>query len=196
MDNKNNETAMKPLPKAVGLAKDHEKGFFADLYQEVTGRTIEQTIKEAKDNAKRRIFESIGEFISDQVDDFFLGGKRPKSGKSYSYGASVVRIDNPSYAAARPAATKKPSQASKYTFEDLLFHTRSEAVDFKDNMIAAIAETGKPVTVAMVYDAMDDPSNMEPTDNFYGWYDLRNAYVKREYSGLYRLYLPEPVQIH
>lgn len=173
------------------------KKFWAIRFvEEVTGRTIEEMIKEAKDETKKKIFESFGEWVSDRVDDFFLGNGKKKRPANYSYGNTVVRsVDNPSYLQGKNAKMQA-KKSSKWDFSILTWDDKDYVKSLLQSLRQVIEEDGY-LTVAQLYDAIDDPSHLDGQDHKWGWTDLnpRIAYVKN-YYGAWRLYLPEPEELN
>jgi len=154
---------------------------------------IDDVKKDLKRDAKRKLLSMLGEMLNSAIDRIF----RQRGGvPSNGYGPNVKTIDQPSYrnysTSSKPAQSQQ-TKSNKWSFSDLMWVKRSSAQDLLDGMYQAIVDNGS-VTVAEVYDAIDDPSSLEATDSFFGWKDLSGAYIKEE-NGLYRLYLPTPISL-
>lgn len=156
---------------------------------------FDEVKNDIKRGAKRKLLGMLGDMLSDAIDKIF----RQKPGTTASYGPNVFTrssysnggYTNYSQASSKPKQATKPT--GRWTFSDLVFAERSQATHLKDVMINKIAADGY-LSVMELYDALDDPGNLEPTDNNYGWRDLNGAYVAEE-GGLYRLYLPPVVSL-
>ena len=149
---------------------------------------------QAKHSAKKKFLSVIGDILIEFIDMIFhgRGGNIAKNVVS-----SVIRnSDNVSYrnySAASQNRVRESSQSSKYTFSDLVFANRVDAVDLLDAMEQVLAEHGK-VSVTNLYDILDDPSNLSMTDSNFGRYDLTPARVVST-GNAYRLLLPTVVEL-
>lgn len=150
--------------------------------------------KNIKLDFKRKLRAVIGDILIEGIGMIFHN--RSASAAAKNVVSSVVRsTDNVSYRD-YSSASKNGSRSAvggKYTFSDLKYSRRVDAVDLLDAMQSVLAENGK-VSVTNLYDILEDPSNLEMTDNNFGWTDLSGAYVSMD-GGLYRLFLPPVVAL-
>lgn len=77
----------------------------------------------------------------------------------------------------------KAAMTDKFSYDDIIFETRSQAQDCLDMMIEAISEYGS-VSVADMYDLAGVDSNSFQ-DNKWGWKNLSQATVTRGRDGHY-----------
>lgn len=82
---------------------------------------------------------------------------------------------------------------SHHNFDDILFDSRSEAIDVRDRLIELLYEYDF-VTVNDFYEAADiEPVSI--TDSDYGWDNLSSAVVKTSRDGGYYISFPRPRRI-
>lgn len=94
----------------------------------------------------------------------------------------------------QPETRRDTTERSRAThdFRDLLFNSRSEAIDVLDNMFS-ILDQFEQVTVMDFYDLAGYTSKF--TDENYGWTDLRGSQPRRRPDG-YVIDLPRPVPLN
>lgn len=147
-------------------------------------RTVRDHI--IKDVAIPSLKNVIVDLVWKSINMVMFGDDRPRtpSGTNYantsrvSYNQYSIRSANP----ARPAA-------APINYQDVIFSSRGDADEVLNQMVDALGTYGN-VSVADFYDLVGMTANY--TDNKYGWYDIRNAYVQAV-SGGYVIKLPKPV---
>ena len=132
------------------------------------------------------IKKAVVDIVTDGISMMLYGdtshGRRSSSSASYiSYNKYSDRRDDRSYASSR----------SRYSYDDIVLQSRSEAEEVLDAMYGML-ETYGVVSVADMYDLVGVSGNY--TDNKYGWTNLRNAEPIRVGNG-YMLKLPKAMPI-
>lgn len=94
-------------------------------------------------------------------------------------GGEQQRERMPNYQTAKPA----------HNFSDILFENRADAENVLDGMVEILNSEYQQVTVLDFYDLAGMSS--QPSDNKYGWRDLRNAQVVGSRSRGYYIDLPK-----
>lgn len=158
---------------------------------------VDDVKRAVKKDLKRRMFGMLGDGLNNIIDIVFRG-KGSGNTKASNYGPNVyVRGYSDgtytNYSSPATNTASAPKTGAKYSFSDLVFAQRSQAQHLKDIMEEKILMDGS-LSVMELYDALGDPSNLEPTDNNFGWKSLEGAYITEE-NGLYRLYLPKVMSL-
>ena len=129
------------------------------------------------------IKNAIVDIVTDGVNMIFgTGKKRSSSSSNYVSYRDYSRRDDRSRAS---------RSSSRFNYDDLIFESRGEAENVRDQMDAMIDRYGV-VTVADMYDMADISAPY--TSNKYGWTNLRNADIVRVRDG-YVIKLPRAVPI-
>lgn len=132
------------------------------------------------------IKKAVVDIVTDGISMMLYGdtshGRRSSSSASYiSYNKYSDRRDDRSYSSSR----------SRYSYDDIVLQSRSEAEEVLDAMYGML-DTYGVVSVADMYDLVGVSGNY--TDNKYGWTNLRNAEPIRVGNG-YMLKLPKAMPI-
>ena len=129
------------------------------------------------------IKNAIVDIVTDGVNMIFgTGKKRSSSSSNYVSYRDYSRRDDRS---------RDSRLSSRFNYDDLIFESRGEAENVRDQMDAMIDRYGV-VTVADMYDMADISAPY--TSNKYGWTNLRNADIIRVRDG-YVIKLPRAVPI-
>ena len=123
------------------------------------------------------------------VNMIFHGDDRPRS--NYSNYAQPSRVSYSRYSDNRNSNQNRPV-VEQINYQDIIFSSRGDAEEVLSQMIDALA-TYNCVFVADLYDLVGMTFNY--TENKYGWYDLRTAYIQGV-SGGYVIRLPKPVVLN
>lgn len=128
------------------------------------------------------IKDTIAEAVTRTVDMLFYGkDRRPsKSGGYVSYNSYSSKNSRREYV--RPRQNKE--------MDSIIFESRDEAEQVLDTMLEIIDKYGD-ITIEDYYDLAGVTSN-NYTNRYFGWIDLRGAYVTRERGGGYSIKLPRP----
>lgn len=121
-----------------------------------------------------------------------FGEARSRSRRRISSDYGHVRYDQMSRSRTRddrdePRATRRRAR-SVHDFEDVIIRSRAEAQEVISTMNELIDKYGE-VSIADLHQMVD--LDFEPTDEKWGWTDLRDSNVERVKSG-YLLDLPRP----
>ena len=192
--------AIDNLPKISGLVKPTAGKAIMDAI-------FAEDLNEAFDSVKNDvIFPSVKEFLCntlmETVQRIFYGSSRAPR-KSYTT-SSMIRTYGresslpPSYAGSALARGRErdfTSQAGRIRSDNIVMATADKAQSVIDALKNVIYTKGY-VTVAQLYDIVsykdeDYIGQLDPTDNDYGWFDLRSARKKRVFNG-WQVVLPEP----
>ena len=150
---------------------------------------IAEDLKTVKDHILKVVaVPKLQDFFADlmiaTINMIFHGDDRPRNNYSGSY-AQPNRVSYNQYSE-RNNNQARPAAAINY--QDVIFSSRGDAEEVLSQMIDAIS-TYNCVSVADFYDLVGMTSNY--TDNKYGWYDMRSAYVQAVNGG-YIIRLPKP----
>ena len=161
--------------------------------QKVASMFIAEDLKTVKDHILKDVaVPKLQDFFADlmiaTINMIFHGDDRPRNNYSGSY-AQPNRVSYNQYSG-RNNNQARPAAAINY--QDVIFSSRGDAEEVLSQMIDAIS-TYNCVSVADFYDLVGMTSNY--TDNKYGWYDMRSAYVQAVNSG-YIIRLPKPVALN
>ena len=161
--------------------------------QKVASMFIAEDLKTVKDHILKDVaVPKLQDFFADlmiaTINMIFRGDDRPRNNYSGSY-AQPNRVSYNQYSG-RNNNQARPAAAINY--QDVIFSSRGDAEEVLSQMIDAIS-TYNCVSVADFYDLVGMTSNY--TDNKYGWYDMRSAYVQAV-NGSYIIRLPKPVALN
>lgn len=161
--------------------------------EEVLEIDVDEATKRFKKDAKRRALRAAGEILTAFINVMFNS-----SGLQGGSPGNVIRrtesVSYRNYNAMSGGNVQTVPRSAKYSFPDLVYSDWDDAEDLRKTLLNVIARDGK-VSVTKLYDIIDDPSNLTPTDSMIGWTDLTDAYVGME-DGHYRLFLPQVVSIN
>lgn len=183
------EQEKKEVTKVVsGNVKTKKKG--------AAGKMADVFISEDVSNVKNYIFmdvlvpaikKAISDIVRDGIDMILYGesgrSKRNSSGSKVSY-ASYYDGD-------RKASHPRSNNNARFDFEDIIFETRRDAEDVREQMEELIDHYGT-VSVSDMYDMAGLTAPY--TANKYGWINIRTAEPVRVRDG-YILKLPRPMPI-
>lgn len=183
------EQEKKEVTKVVsGNVKTKKKG--------AAGKMADVFISEDVSNVKNYIFmdvlvpaikKAISDIVRDGIDMILYGesgrSKRNSSGSKVSY-ASYYDGD-------RKASHTRSNNNARFDFEDIIFETRRDAEDVREQMEELIDHYGT-VSVSDMYDMAGLTAPY--TANKYGWINIRTAEPVRVRDG-YILKLPRPMPI-
>lgn len=161
--------------------------------QKVASMFIAEDLKTVKDHILKDVaVPKLQDFFADlmiaTINMVFHGDDRPRNNYSGSY-AQPNRVSYNQYSG-RNNNQARPAAAINY--QDVIFSSRGDAEEVLSQMIDAIS-TYDCVSVADFYDLVGMTSNY--TDNKYGWYDMRSAYVQAVNGG-YIIRLPKSVALN
>lgn len=162
--------------------------------QKVASMFIAEDLKTVRDHIVKDVaVPKMRDFFADlmiaTVNMIFHGDDRPRN--NYGNYAQPSRVSYNRYSDNRSSNTNRPV-AAQINYQDIIFSSRGDADEVLSQMIDALA-TYNCVSVADLYDLVGMTSNY--TDNKYGWYDLRTAYIQGV-SGGYVIRLPKPVALN
>lgn len=144
--------------------------------------------------AKNLIADMVGEGIQRVLfGEGSSGYSRPHSSSSRGY-TSYSSISKPSYSSSGPSSRREVTRHTRAThsFDDIILPTRGEAETVLDRMLGRLDQYDL-VTVSDFYDFLDVTS--QPTDENWGWTELRGlCRIKRVPQG-YLIQLPAPSPI-
>lgn len=122
------------------------------------------------------------------VNMVLFGDDRPRTASSTNY-ATPNRVSYNGYSSRNANQQRQNTAQMQRSYQDILFSSRGDADEVLNQMAGALGEYGQ-VSIADLCDLAGITSNY--TDNKYGWYDIRGAYV-RAVAGGYVIDLPRPV---
>ena len=162
--------------------------------QKVASMFIAEDLKTVRDHIVKDVaVPKLRDFFADlmiaTVNMIFHGDDRPRN--NYSNYAQPSRVSYNRYSDNRNSNTNRPVVA-QINYQDIIFSSRGDADEVLGQMNDAVVSYGS-VSVADFYDLVGMTSNY--TDNKYGWYDLRTAYIQGV-SGGYVIRLPKPVALN
>ena len=202
---KNLPSNTKPHKKVPGLVNPNELSpfhrFKSTFFEEDFKTVITGLWKELA-------IPAVKNFIHDMAIGAIersLYGRDGRYSSGYSrtyrdYGNSLVRTHistSSSYSQAPQKQLEQKRSGRVITMDDLFFKDRASAQDLIDTLRGEILDHGY-VCTADVYDILStdsDPIEGTFTDNYYGWRDLKDAYVKPSHNG-FKVVLPKPIQIN
>lgn len=122
------------------------------------------------------------------VNMVLFGDDRPRTASGTNY-ATPNRVSYNGYSSRNANQQRQNTAQMQRSYQDILFSSRGDADEVLNQMAGALGEYGQ-VSIADLCDLAGITSNY--TDNKYGWYDIRGAYV-RAVAGGYVIDLPRPV---
>lgn len=137
------------------------------------------------------IKKAISDIVTDGVDMILYG---EKSGKGSRAGGGTTRVSYRNYYDDRKGDSRDRYRdlRERFDYDDLVFESRSQAEQVRDEMFNMIDRYGM-VTVADMYDAAGLVAPF--TSNKYGWTSLRTSEIVRTRSGDYMIKLPKAMPI-
>lgn len=138
-----------------------------------------------------RIKSTIVDTINGSTERIFGVGRTSSAPSNTFY-----KTANTNYSKMHKREEAQPKKTSKFEFKDIIFESRSDAEDVKDQ-IEAIIDTYGTASVADLYDLLGvNQDQVDFTDNYYGWYigDVKGFSVHYVNNG-YRLNIPRPTVI-
>lgn len=137
------------------------------------------------------IKKAISDIVTDGVDMILYG---EKSGKGNRAGGGTTRVSYRSYYDDRKGDSRDRYRdlRERFDYDDLVFESRSQAEQVRDEMFNMIDNYG----VATVADMYDAAGLVAPfTSNKYGWTSLRTSEIVRTRGGDYMIKLPKAMSI-
>lgn len=137
------------------------------------------------------IKKAISDIVTDGVDMILYG---EKSGKGNRAGGGTTRVSYRSYYDDRKGDSRDRYRdlRERFDYDDLVFESRSQAEQVRDEMFNMIDSYG----VATVADMYDAAGLVAPfTSNKYGWTSLRTSEIVRTRGGDYMIKLPKAMSI-
>lgn len=161
--------------------------------QKVASMFIAEDLKTVKDHILKDVaVPKLQDFFADlmiaTINMIFHGDDRPRN----NYGGSYAQPNRVSYNQYSGRNNNQARPAAAINYQDVIFSSRGDAEEVLSQMIDAIS-TYNCVSVADFYDLVGMTSNY--TDNKYGWYDMRSAYVQAVNGG-YIIRLPKPIVLN
>lgn len=137
------------------------------------------------------IKKAISDIVTDGVDMILYG---EKSGKGNRAGGGTTRVSYRNYYDDHKGDSRDRYRdlRERFDYDDLVFESRSQAEQVRDEMFNMIDRYGM-VTVADMYDAAGLVAPF--TSNKYGWTSLRTSEIVRTRSGDYMIKLPKAMPI-
>lgn len=137
------------------------------------------------------IKKAISDIVTDGVDMILYG---EKSGKGNRAGGGTTRVSYRNYYDDRKGDSRDRYRdlRERFDYDDLVFESRSQAEQVRDEMFNMIDRYGM-VTVADMYDAAGLVAPF--TSNKYGWISLRTSEIVRTRGGDYMIKLPKAMPI-
>lgn len=129
----------------------------------------------------------LADIVWKSINMALFGEDRPRPTTGTNY-ANPSRVSYNGYSANRNNQPRNMAPVQR-SYQDILFASRGDADEVLHQMAGALADYGQ-VSVGDLCDLAGITANY--TDNKYGWYDLRGAYV-RAVAGGYVIDLPRPV---
>ena len=179
------DSAIKSTPKIKASSAKGMKGFifqqdFKDIKEGVINDLIRPKLKDWIYSFAEDVLNGIGSSLQMMI----FGDVR------YKTGARVGdRVSYNSYSKSRTSSNSTaPSISSSFVSDSITYETRGDAEVVLDAMRRHL-ETYHIVTVAQMYEY----SNLQTpnwTANNYGWTDLDDARIRRDYDGDYIIDLP------
>lgn len=166
------------------IAKPNGAKKFAEMF-------IAEDVKSVKDYIlidvlAPAIKKAVSDIVTNGINMILYGdtkgnGGNRNNGVKTSYRSYYEDSNSTSYRTAR-----------SFSFDTVIFETRSDADDVLDKMIESINRYGQ-VSVADMYEFAGTARNY--TDNKYGWRDLRQAYTEPDRNGGYYIKLPRAIPL-
>lgn len=132
--------------------------------------------------------KAISDIVTDGIDMILYGESRKGSRRSTADKVSYGNYYDKSYRAPR---NDRATLASGYSYDDIIFETRGQALDVLARM-DELMDTYRLVRVADLYDLVGITGKY--TDNKYGWTNISNAEVVRDRDG-YMIKMPRAIPI-
>jgi hypothetical protein len=164
------------------------KRVFHDFVAEDSHSVVQYVVMEVLLPAAK---STISDVVSQGIERLLYGDSRPRRSERSgytNYSARAVRSSAP-LVDTRPPLSRQAR--TRHQFEELMFETLGDAEDVLDTM-RELLDRYEVVTVSDLYDLCDITSDF--TDNKWGWYNLRDAGVRRIRGG-YSLSLPRTESI-
>lgn len=178
------EPVAKGTRKKKGLGRKLSETFIADDASSVKEYVIFDVLVPA-------LKDTLYDIVSNSVSMFLFGGsggsRRSTPNRSYnSISTSRRRLKSVEEPSRGPRI--RPEDRKALYFDDIEFESITDANKVLNKLLWRLDEY-KVVTVADFYDYAGITPDY--TDSKYGWDDLRDAYVKRGYGGVYYIILPK-----
>lgn len=187
----------RPVKHVDGLVKDPEP----TTLQKITKEFFEEDFNTVKksvyaDIVKPTIKNLLADIFIGSIERAFFGNSRRGSSPT-NYASSIVRTaSSVNYQRASQQAAKETPEKVKLGLNDIIMRDRPAAQDLIDILKGEIYDHGQ-VTIAELYEMLADDDTVTSTnftDNYYGWKNLDDAYVK-PHGRMYRVVLPRPIQL-
>ena len=167
--------------KKQGIGRKFADTFLADNAKDVKTYIFSDVIVPT-------IRDGLFDVISGGLSMILYGDSRSARRGSRSTGSYV---NYSSYSSPSKKERPKPVSSNRFAYNDIIFETRSDAVDVKETMMD-ILDQFNVVSVADYYELAGLDSSF--TDQKYGWKSLDNVTLSRDGDG-YKLRMPPATMI-
>lgn len=184
--------------KKPGLGRKFADAFLGEDVIDVKSYILQDVLIPA---VKSTIVDIIGGGV-DMIEMALFGkvsgrhgryGSYPYRNQSYTpYGTAYP---NPNNQTGKPSRTTRNRGMDTYGVQDIIFGTRTEAMNVLDAMQQCLAQYDGMVSVSDLYDLAGVQDRIGGfTDQLWGWTDLSTATIRHVRDG-YLLMLPRPVSL-
>lgn len=183
----------------------HVDGLVTDPEPTTLQKITKEFFEEDFSTVRKSVYTDIVKpTVKNLLADIFIGaieraffGSSKRSHTPTNYASSIVRTASgaTNYQRASQQAAKEPEKV-KLGLNDIVMRDRPSAQDLIDVLKGEIFDHGQ-VTIAELYETIADDNTVTSTnftDNYYGWKNLDDAYVK-PHGHMYRVVLPKPIQL-
>lgn len=190
----------RPVKHVSGLVKNPEP----TTLQRIASEFFEEDFHTVKtsvytDIVKPTIKNLLADIFIGSIERAFFGGSRRMPGPT-NYSSSIVRTHTASGTNYSRMSTqqqpKEQTEKVRLSLNDIIMRDRPAAQDLIDVLKGEIYDHGQ-VTIAELYEMLSDDNTIGSTnftDNYYGWKNLDDAYVK-PHGRMFRVVLPRAIQL-
>ena len=162
------------VSKKQGLGRKFAETFLADNAKDVKSYIFSDVLIPT-------IRDGIFDIISGGLSMILYGNSSSRRSKGSGNYINYASFSSPS-----KKERSKPAVSNRFAYNDIIFETRSDAIDVKETM-EDILERFNVVSVADYYELAGLDSSF--TDQKYGWKNLDTVSVARDIDG-YKLRMP------
>ncbi len=177
--------------KVITKKKSNVKKFADKFVSEDCGNVVSYILGDVLIPAVKK---AISDIVTDGIDIILYGESRNRSRHSTSDRVSYRNYYSSDYRTPRRDRNERQALmagSGMYSYDDIILETRGEAEAVLSRM-DEIMDTYGLVRVADLFDLVGASGN--PTDNSYGWTNIRNAEVVRVRDG-YKIKMPRAMPI-
>ena len=167
------------VSKKQGLGRKFAETFLADNAKDVKSYIFSDVLIPT-------IRDGIFDIISGGLSMILYGNSSSRRSKGSGNYINYASFSSPS-----KKERSKPAVSNRFAYNDIIFETRSDAIDVKETM-EDILERFNVVSVADYYELAGLDSSF--TDQKYGWKNLDTVSVARDIDG-YKLRMPPATMI-